>query len=116
MDKQFNSLLDFLAVFKDEAVCVKHFEQIRWRNGEYCPHCGHTSIYRMTDGKRYRCAKCKQDFTIKTKTIFGESKISLQKWFVAIYLLTQIANSSSHSSAIAEPMANDSRGEKRRRK
>ena len=35
-----------------------------------------------------RCDKCKRDFTIKTGTLFGESKIPLQKWFIAIYLLT----------------------------
>ncbi|MBD3251832.1 IS1595 family transposase, partial [Candidatus Uhrbacteria bacterium] len=29
-----------------------------------------------------------RDFTLKTGTIFGESKIPLRKWFIAIYLLT----------------------------
>jgi len=43
---------------------------------------------RFSDGLRYRCDKCKKDFTIKTGTLFGESKIPLQKWFTAIYLLT----------------------------
>lgn len=38
---------------------------------------------------RYRCASCKRDFTIKTGTLFGESKIPLKKWFIAIFLLTQ---------------------------
>jgi len=42
----------------------------------------------FADGKRYRCAKCKQDFTIKTGTLFGESKLPLLTWFTAIYLLT----------------------------
>lgn len=74
--------------FKDEATCQKFFEKIRFRNGEYCPHCGYTSIYRYKDGKRYRCAGCKKDFTIKVGTVFGESKIPLRKWFIAIYLLT----------------------------
>lgn len=82
------SLLEFLAEFKDEDTCVKKFEAIRFRNGEYCAHCGHTEIYRFNDGKRFRCAKCRKDFTIKTNTIFGESKIGMQKWFIAIYLLT----------------------------
>src|SRR3990167_4149623 len=85
---QFKSLMDFLAYFKDEKTCVKWFEHIRFRNGDYCPHCGHTKINRFSDGKRFRCAKCRKDFTIKTGTVFGESKISLQKWFVAIHLLT----------------------------
>lgn len=85
---QFKSVLDFTAYFKDEKTCRKYFEQIRFVNGEYCPHCRHPKINRFADGKRYRCAKCRKDFTIKTGTLFGESKITLQKWFIAIYMLT----------------------------
>lgn len=84
----FESLLEFLAYFKDEATCQAYFEKIRFKNGEYCPHCGHTKINRFKDGKRFRCANCKKDFRIITGTIFGETKIPLQKWFIAIYLLT----------------------------
>lgn len=84
----FKTLIDFLAYFKDEATCLKHFEAIRFQDGEYCPHCAYGKIHRFKDGKRFRCAGCKKDFTLKTGTIFGESKISIQKWFVAIYLLT----------------------------
>ena len=80
--------MDFLAYFKDEKTCLKWFEGIRFRNGDYCPHCGHTKINRFADGKRYRCAKCRVDFTIKTKTIFGDSKTPIQKWLMAIYLLS----------------------------
>ena len=39
------------------------------------------------NGKQYHCAKCKQDFTIRTKTVFGESKLPLRKWYMAVYLL-----------------------------
>lgn len=88
MDKKYKTLVEFLAHFKDEETCTKYFEQVRFANGEYCPHCNHSKINRFSDGKRFRCAKCKKDFTIKTKTVFGESKISMQKWFVAIYLLS----------------------------
>ncbi len=85
---QFKSLAEFIGHFKDEETCKQHFAGIRFRNGEYCAHCGHKTIYTFSGGKRYRCGKCKQDFTIKTNTVFGESKLSLQKWFIAIYLLT----------------------------
>lgn len=84
---EYKTLLQFIGHFSSEKACIAHFEGIRFRNGEYCPHCKHSKIHRFKDGKRFRCAKCKKDFTIKTGTVFGESKISLQKWFVAIYLL-----------------------------
>lgn len=82
------SLTGLLERYPNEESCRKAFEAIRFRKGDYCPHCGNTKIYRFGGGKRYRCAGCKQDFTIKTKTVFGESNIPLRKWFIAIYLLT----------------------------
>jgi transposase-like protein len=94
---EFKTLADFLEYFHDEKTCVDAYTKIRFRNGEYCPHCGHARIHKFADGKRYRCAKCKQDFTIKTKSVFGESKLPLKKWFIAIYLLT---NSSKGISSV----------------
>lgn len=84
----FKNLAEFIEHFKDEETCRKHFAAIRFQNGEYCPHCGHGTIYTFSGGKRYRCAACKQDFTIKTGTIFSESKLPIKKWFIAIYLLS----------------------------
>ncbi len=84
----FKTLAQFAVHFNSEEVCRKHFEAIRFVKGDFCPHCKHTKVFRFADGKRYRCDKCKKDFTIKTGTLFGESKIPLQKWFIAIYLLT----------------------------
>ncbi len=88
MIKDFKNLAEFMGYFKDEKVCRDYFESMRFKDGEYCPHCGHNRIMRFADHKRFRCDKCKRDFTIKTGTLFGESKISMQKWFIAIYLLS----------------------------
>jgi transposase-like protein len=85
---EFKTLAEFVEYFQEEETCRQHFTTIRFRNGEYCPHCGHTTIYTFSGGKRYRCAGCKQDFTIKTGTVFGESKLPIKKWFIAIYLLS----------------------------
>lgn len=85
---EFKTLTDFTDYFCDEATCVKHYTDSRFRDGEYCPHCNHSEIYKFKDGKRYRCSKCKQDFTIRTGTIFGESKLPLRKWYMAVYLLS----------------------------
>jgi transposase-like protein len=85
---EFKTLTDFTDYFRDEATCVQHFTATRFAHGEYCPHCGHGKIHLFANGKRYRCAGCKQDFTIRTNTVFGESKLSLRKWFMAVYLLS----------------------------
>jgi transposase-like protein len=38
-------------------------------------------------GGYYRCNACKEDFTVRTGTIFGRSHIPLHKWIYAMYLL-----------------------------
>lgn len=88
INTDFKSLTDFLDYFNNEQTCLAYFEAIRFKNGEFCPHCNHNKINRFKDGKRFRCVKCKRDFTLKTNTIFGESKVTLRQWFTAIYLLT----------------------------
>src|ERR1700683_2170656 len=84
----FETLAEFLEYFHDEDTCHAYFAGIRFRNGEYCPHCGHKKIYTNAGGKKFRCADCKQDFTIVTKSVFGATKVPLRKWFIAIYLLS----------------------------
>src|SRR5580704_5903883 len=83
----FKTLAEFMEFFQDEDTCRQHFAAMRFRDGEYCPHCAHKKIYSFSNGKRYRCGGCGQDFTIKTGSVFGESKLPLKKWFIAIYLL-----------------------------
>lgn len=88
MTKRFANLTDFKKHFKNEETCKRFFEKMRFRSGDFCSHCGFASIYRFKNDKRYRCAGCKKDFTVKIGTVFAESKIPLRRWFIAIYLLT----------------------------
>lgn len=93
--KSIKSLVQLLEVFPNEQACIKHLRSIRWRDGAYCPYCGSTKVYDFKDGKTHKCGDCRQRFSIKVGTIFEDSKISLRKWFIAIYLIT------SHSKGIS---------------
>lgn len=88
MIRQFNSLLDLLKTFPDEQSCIAHFTSIKWASGEYCPHCGGVKIYHFSDRRTHKCGDCRKKFSIRIGTIFEDSKIPLQKWFMAIYLTT----------------------------
>ena len=92
---KFSNLLQLTQYFSDEKNCLEHLKQMRWKDGIYCPHCGYEKIYSFSDGKRYKCAGCRKQFTAKVGSIFEDTKISLQKWFIAIYLL------SSHKKGIS---------------
>lgn len=86
---EFNSILELVDAFRYELDCYSYLEKMRWPQGIYCPHCGMTNIrfWRLKDGKTLKCSKCHKRFTVKTGTIFQETRLSMRKWFMAIYLL-----------------------------
>ncbi len=86
---KFNNLIQLVQNFPDEKSCRIYLEQKRWKGKPTCPHCKHSlKIYRFSDGKRYKCGACRKKFTVTVGTIFENSNIPLQKWFIAIYLAT----------------------------
>jgi transposase-like protein len=88
MLQNFNSLFDLLDAFPDEQSCVDHLRSIRWRDGEFCPHCGSNKVYHFSDRKTFKCGDCRARFSIKVGTIFEDTKVPLRKWFMAVWMIT----------------------------
>ncbi len=36
----------------------------------------------------YRCRSCRKHFSVRTGTVLAESRLPLQKWLLAIFMLT----------------------------
>lgn len=86
-------LLNFFDTFPDEQACRDFLEKHRWPNEVTCPQCGvigkaYKYISGKNAGKLFKCAACRQQFTVRVGTIFEDSPIALRKWFLAIYLST----------------------------
>lgn len=87
--RDFDSLFQLLDYFTTEEKCENHLAAIRWNGKPECPYCDSEKVGHLK-GKtnRYKCYGCRKQFGVKVGTIFHDSKISLRKWFVAIYLVT----------------------------
>ena len=92
---EIKSLFELLRAMPDEQTAVDHFAASRWRNGAFCPLCGSSRIYHFSDNRTHKCGDCRKRFSIKVGTIFQDTKIPLQKWLMAIWMLT------SHKEGIA---------------
>ena len=88
--KKFSNLIELVTYFKNEKVCINYLAKIRWNGDIQCPYddCGHNKVFKYKNGKTYKCSCCKKQFSVRVGTIFENSKISLRKWFSAIYLVT----------------------------
>lgn len=89
--QKFGTLIQLMQYFKTEQICRDYLELSRWNGGEaVCPYkdCEGGKVCKYSDGKRFKCGKCNRQFSVRVGTIFEDSKISLQKWYAAIYLIT----------------------------
>jgi len=87
MSKSTISTFQLFELFPDQEAARVYLEGGLWPNGPRCPVCGLGE--RITARKEgfYRCNKCKEDFTVRTGTIFERSHVPLHKWLYAMYLL-----------------------------
>ena len=80
---------DPAAVFLDEPAARAWLERLLWPQGPRCPFCGLGERITVRKGGFHRCNQCKEDFTVRTGTVFERSHIPLHKWIYAIYLLAK---------------------------
>ena len=80
-------------IFADADKAREHLEAFNWPEGPFCPHCGETENIHRLAGKSTRvgliqCNSCLKNFTVTVGTVFERSKIALNKWMLATYLLS----------------------------
>lgn len=92
--KQFKSILELVTKFPTEQACIEYLELLRWNGDVVSPFDPESKVYNCK-GNRYKCKNTGKYFNAKVGTIFEDTKIPLQKWFIALYLV------SSHKKGIS---------------
>lgn len=90
MSKSTISTYEFQQIFPDQESARIYLEARRWPNGPVCPLCDNSERITARRGKRlgyYRCRDCGEEFTVRSETIFGRSKVPLNKWLYVMYLV-----------------------------
>ena len=82
-------------IFTDANAAREYLEGQRWPNGAWCPHCGEADETRIGKvmGKSarpgvYQCKSCRKQFTVTVGTVFERSKIALNVWLLATFLMS----------------------------
>lgn len=91
------NLIDVTQQFGTDEQCLAYLEAMRWPDGVRCPTCGNNKISRIerksaTKNVRkslYQCLEptCKQQFSATSGTIFNDSHLPLNKWFMALAIV-----------------------------
>jgi hypothetical protein len=88
------TLAEFDALFPDEQSCWNYLLLRRWPSGPRCPRCNNERVYESTARPwHWQCKQCGKNnrspyrFSLKTKTIFEETKKPLRTWFKVLHLM-----------------------------
>ena len=94
--EHFNSIIALANHFNSEKRCRDFITEQRWHKVVVCPFCGSIHVYICSNGdNQFKCGDCHKRFSCLVGTIFQNTKLPLQKWFMAMYLI------SSHKKGIS---------------
>jgi transposase-like protein len=108
-DKEELNLITLAQQYSDEDKARALLESLIWPNGPTCPHCKADGsdckdVYKITpkSGSKtrkglYKCAACRNPFTVTVGTIFEDSHLPISKWLMAIFILCSSKKSISAS-------------------
>ena len=85
------NIISIFKKFPTQESCIEYLEKIKWNNEPECPYCHQKHSTLIQDKKyhikRYHCNKCNTTFSVLINTIFQDTKLELQKWFLAISII-----------------------------
>lgn len=88
------TLVSMARRFSTEEAARKYMEEIRWPGGVACPKCGTHDVRTLTPSKEKKirpglhwCPKCRRQFTVTAGTVMADTKIPLNKWLLAFYVM-----------------------------
>ncbi|MEX0611930.1 MAG: IS1595 family transposase [Pirellulales bacterium] len=92
------SLLEAVRYFSDPDVCHTFMVKSKWPDGKItCPKCGGQHIGEIKSRRMFQCKakECRKQFSGKVGTIFEDSPLGLDKWFVAVWMIGNCKNGAS---------------------
>jgi transposase-like protein len=95
------TLDEAIAYFADPNRTRHYLVSKRWPQGIVCPHCGSKTVYfdSSRGGWECRTRHPKRRFTLKTGTMFEESRLGFDKWLPAIWLIANHPRASARRVA-----------------
>src|SRR5438445_1835864 len=89
-----DTLMDAIRYFSDPDRTLAFWVAIRWPDGVTCPRCGSKQVSFIKTRRIWKCSQ-KHDhrqFSAKVGSIFEDSPIGLDKWFTAMWLMSNCKN------------------------
>src|SRR5437016_617882 len=91
------TLQEAVIYFANPDNCLSYMIAHRWKGVVTCPVCGRTDATFLKNQRKWQCRShhMSRQFSAKTGTIFEDSPLGLDKWLMAMWMLTNCKNGNS---------------------
>src|SRR5688572_28960742 len=89
------TLQQAVVYFSDPGNCLREMVNFRWPDGVVqCPTCGSEKVSFLKSRRLWECSEkhAKRQFSVKVGTVMEDSAIKLDKWLVAMWLISNAKN------------------------
>jgi transposase-like protein len=86
------TLMEAIKHYADADNALSEVADSRWAKGVTCQHCGADKPMFLKTRRIWKCSKCRKQFSIKTKSVFEDSPIPLDKWLTATWMIANCKN------------------------
>jgi transposase-like protein len=91
------TLTDLTQMFSTDEQCRALLKKLRWPSGVECLRCKSKSVNELSDYAKFECRECGYQFSVTTQTIFHDTHLALELWFMAVLLLCEAKKGMSAS-------------------
>lgn len=83
------TLTDLTQMFTTDEQCRALLKKLRWPYGVECLRCKGKRVFDVETQKKFECVECGYQFSVLTQTIFHDTHLPLETWFMAVLLLCE---------------------------
>ncbi len=77
------------SLYSTDERCRELLAKLRWPLGVECLRCKSKKVYDLPTQKKFECGECGYQFSVLTQTIFNDTHLPLETWFMAVLLLVE---------------------------
>jgi transposase-like protein len=83
------NLTDLTTLYSTDERCRELLNRLRWPKGSRCSRCKRKAVKLETEKHLFYCKQCDYQFSVTTGTVFNDTHLPLEKWFLATLLLCE---------------------------
>ncbi|HEV3038867.1 MAG TPA: IS1595 family transposase [Candidatus Angelobacter sp.] len=76
-------------MYSTDQRCRELLKKLRWPLGTECLRCKSKKVCELATQKKFECMECGYQFSVLTGTIFHDTHLPIETWFMAVLLLIE---------------------------